>query len=92
MGWMIDNHTRIWRSLIGLFIAGLLSTGAWVFCEVRDLPAIYCEKTVVEKLEDRVTEQIRALENKVLTQQQRMEEKIDETNRFLRNYFSEDHN
>ena len=84
------TKTGIWRLGAGAIIAALISVGGWLFAEVRDLPNEYVPKADFVAVQKQTKEQIDRLEDRVLEQQSRMEEKIDETNRFLRDYFSRD--
>lgn len=73
--------TNIWRAVIGAIIAILLSVGGWVIVEVRGMPATYATIEKHDKDIDSTQELMRE-------QQTRIEDKIDETNRFLRDHFS----
>ena len=83
-----NGSLSIWRIVIGALVVSMLSVGGWVFSEVRDAPAKY--ETIVNHDVDTVKTRSRVdrLEEKIVEQQTRIEDKIDETNRFLRDYFS----
>ncbi len=83
-----DGSLSIWRIAIGALVAAILSVGGWVFSEVRDAPAKY--ETIInhDRDFDKSGSRVDQLEEKIVEQQTRIEEKVDETNRFLRDYFS----
>jgi hypothetical protein len=85
---MIFNVQNIWRIVIGILIAGILSVGGWVFSEVRDTPAKYESISDHKRDIDKTNGRVDRLEEKIVEQQTRIEEKVDETNRFLRDYLS----
>lgn len=83
-----NGSLSIWRVVIGVLVAFLLSVAGWVFSEVRDVSITY--ETIENHNIDnwKVINRMDRIEEKLIEQQTRIEDKIDETNRFLRNYFS----
>ncbi len=73
--------TNVWRIIVGCAVAAILSVGGWVFSEVRDMPATYTtqetHKTDTKEIKERMIEQTT-----------RIEKKVDETNKFLRDHFA----
>ncbi len=83
-----SGSLSIWRIVIGALVISILSVGGWVFSEVRDAPVKYETIFKHDKDIDKAREKIHHLEEKIMEQQTRIEEKVDETNKFLRDYFS----
>lgn len=76
-----DGTLSIWRIIIMALFGGLMSIGGWVFTEVRMIPATY--QTIEKHDSDHAN-----LRAEQMEQTTRIEEKVDELNTFLRNYFS----
>lgn len=83
-----NGSLSIWRIVIGALVVSILSVGGWVFSEVRDAPAKY--ETIMKHDSDieKYDTRIDRIQEKIVEQQTRIEDKVDETNRFLRDYFS----
>jgi len=93
------NSTSLWRIVIIAVVGAILSVGGWVFSEVRDMPMTYetieahkidtqARKRETEKAAENIKKDLDTFNLEQTTRQQRIEEKIDETNRFLRDHFS----
>ena len=75
------SSTNVWRIVVGLIVAAIISVGGWVFSEVRDMPAKF-ETIESHKSDTKVTREF------MIEQTTRIEKKVDETNTFLRNFFA----
>lgn len=88
-----------WKIFIPFVFTALLGTSGWAIIRVADLPKNY--ETVVnhnndiddlDEEIDKVEEKVDEMQSKILTQQENIESKIDEINKFLRDYFSKHSN
>ncbi len=73
--------TNVWRIIVGVMVAGILSVGGWVFSEVRDMPAEY----TTQETHNADTKEIK---ERMIEQTTRIEGKVDGINNFLRNHFA----
>lgn len=73
--------TNIWRIIVGAIVMAIISVGGWIFAEVRDMPAKYTTQETHQT-------DIKGLRTEQMEQTTRIEEKVDETNTFLRNHFA----
>lgn len=71
--WWAGNSTQAWRFLAVLWLAILSFLASFIFVRVADLPATYAQKSEVE-----------SLSHKVDCGFDRVNDKLDEINRFLR--------
>lgn len=73
--------TNVWRIIIGVIVAGIISVGGWVFSEVRDMPAKYTTQ-------ETHNEDAKEIRKHMIDQTTRIEGKVDGINDFLRNHFA----
>ncbi len=96
---MLNRNWPVWRIIIIAVGGAILSVGGWVFSEVRDLPATYAtiehhdtdnkaRASETKEVAREIWQDLDTYNTKQEVRQQRIEDKIDETNRFLRNHFS----
>ena len=94
-----DGSWSLWRIVVIAIVGAIISVGGWVFSEVRDLPATYetieahefdtqARKKETEVAAEEIKKDLDTFNAEQNTRQQRIEEKIDETNRFLLDHFS----
>ena len=76
-----DGQINIWRIIVIAVVGIIVTAGGWVFSEVRDMPVTY--ETIVSHDTDN-----KELKEFMIEQTTRIEDKVDETNQFLRNYFA----
>ena len=76
-----NGQINIWRIIVIAVVTGILSIGGWVFSEVRDMPVTY--ETTVSHEKD-----TKELKEFMMEQTTRIENKVDETNTFLRDHFA----
>jgi type VI protein secretion system component VasK len=78
----LDNiSTGVWRIIVGVIVAGIISVGGWVFSEVRDMPAEYTTQETHQT-------DVKELREDMKEQTGRIEGKVDGLNDFLRDYFA----
>lgn len=94
-----NGKFNIWRIVIGTALMLLMSAGGWALSEVRDFPVHYVTKSKhvadLKSIQEQADIHKQELDTKIdnvkeelSVQQTRIEDKVDETNQFLRNYFS----
>lgn len=79
----------IWKIVLTLAFTSIFSSAGWAVLKVTELPKEYITSEKHKEDLKTIENQIDNLEENIVTRQSRMEDKIDEINQFLRNYFSQ---
>lgn len=76
-GWWDGNSTRMWRTLVLMYLSLITALGTWGMLRVVEIPAKYPTKTELQCMVDR-------LERTMSTGFAGQGQKIDDLNKYLR--------
>ena len=94
-----SNMTVFWKVFLPFVFAAMVGTSGWALVSVADLPKYYETKDnhkddikILKGDVDKVNKKVDDLQSEIVTQGNNIETKVDEINKFLRDYFSKHSN